>query len=70
MSFSAPRIAWPGFGRRRVGQREMVDDLRAAGGDSVVTRATLRRYLPDVALYVTSALLACVVGASIALYLN
>jgi len=30
----------------------------------------VRRYMPDIALYVSSVLLACVVGASIALYLN
>lgn len=35
---------------------------------SIITRAAVRRYAPDVALYVTSALLACVIGISIALY--
>jgi hypothetical protein len=35
---------------------------------SIITRAAVRRYAPDVALYVTSTLLACVIGISIAMY--
>jgi hypothetical protein len=38
--------------------------------DSILVRESLRQYAPDLGLYVASALLACVVGISIALYLN
>jgi len=37
---------------------------------SIVAREAVRQHGPDLALYVASGLLACVVGISIALYLD
>lgn len=45
-------------------------DAEAAEHDSIVAREVLRQFAPDLGLYVASGLLACVVGISIALYLN
>jgi hypothetical protein len=45
-------------------------DAEAAEHDSIVVREVLRQFAPDLGLYVASGLLACVVGISIALYLN
>ena len=62
------RVGLPPFlaghrGRNTVG-------AEAAPYYSVLPREALRQLAPDIGLYVASALLACVVGISIALYLN
>jgi hypothetical protein len=53
-------------GRR---ERDAVDD-EAAPYHSIVPREALRQLAPDIALYVASGLFACVIGISIALYMN
>lgn len=45
-------------------------DTGAAQHDSIVTREALRQLAPDLGLYVASGLLACVIGISVALYMN
>jgi hypothetical protein len=45
-------------------------DARTAQYGSVVAREALRQLAPDLGFYVASGLLACVIGISIALYLN
>jgi hypothetical protein len=51
-------------------ERRVTQSAAAVGQDSLLARKSLRRHAPDIALYVTSVLLAVVVGASLALYLN
>jgi hypothetical protein len=45
-------------------------EAEAAEYDSIGARAALRQFAPDIGIYVASGLLACVIGISIALYLN
>jgi hypothetical protein len=59
--------------RRRVDTPYLEEETPAPTGRRLAVRRTLRRarrWLPEIALYATGALLACVLGASIALYLN
>ena len=63
-SVTATRDALAGFERSATQSAAVVEH------ESHLARISLRRHAPDIALYVTSVLLALVVGASLALYLN
>ena len=69
-SIAVSRATLTGLERRLAAYRLDGRDSPAAEYESMLAREAVRRYLPDVALYVMSALLACAVGVSIALYLN
>jgi len=62
----AVRERWNGVAGLALAGAEQVH----AGAGAVVVRRLLRRYLPTIAFYGISALLALALGASIALYLN
>jgi len=66
----ARRVAGARIGWRLPGRRATNYDAGVSDYESMLAREAVRRYMPDIALYVSSVLLACVVGASIALYLN
>jgi hypothetical protein len=51
-------------------ERRVTQSAAAVGQESLLARKSLRRHAPDIALYVTSVLLAVVVGTSLALYLD
>jgi hypothetical protein len=65
----ALRGAWAPLERRRSARADEAYG-RSVTEYNAIARAALRRRAPDIALYVTSVLLAVVVGASLALYLN
>jgi hypothetical protein len=56
--------------QRLIGRRGADTDPEGAEYKSMLAREAARRYAPEIALYVTSVLLACVVGISVALYLK
>jgi hypothetical protein len=56
--------------RRRAARADEAYDRSVTEYNAILARGALRRRAPDIALYVTSVLLAVVVGASLALYLN
>ena len=56
--------------RRRAARADEAYDRSVTDYDPIFARGALRRHAPDIALYVTSVLLAVVIGASLALYLN
>src|SRR6266542_5855812 len=70
LSRLARRVAGARIGWRLPGRRATNYDAGVSDYESMLAREAVRRYMPDIALYVSSVLLACVVGASIALYLN
>jgi hypothetical protein len=69
-TLSALRGAWAALERRRAARADEAYDRSVTEYDAIFARAALRRRAPDIALYVTSVLLAVVIGASLALYLN
>jgi hypothetical protein len=65
----ALRGAWAALERQRARADEAYD-TSVTEYNAILARGALRRRAPDIALYVTSVLLAVVIGASLALYLN
>ena len=70
-SLQAPHevLAWLEV-RRRAERNGRGDGAAAAVYDRLPFREVVQRKLPDLAMYAASVLLACVIGASIALYLR
>jgi hypothetical protein len=69
-SWPASHGAWARLEHRRTGSREELGEGRSLDCQRTRLRERVHRNLPELAMYATCVVLACVIGASIALYLN